>query len=208
MTESPNTNDNYNSNSSNNSLIKVCVNFDIQRIGMDSERPLSDTKESNTNSDFSTVNITLDINDDIPMFIQSLYNGNNNMVTDGINNLKDCLKSTMNKLYEMIDFLKEELEEKNLLIRTLTLREANDGNRVNEYSNETVIDIKEVIINDTVSNSITTNNIENIYISEDVSEYYTDFDIWANNGASGNLNSTVLVEEMNEKKTREICYYV
>ena len=140
------------------------MNFDIQRIGMDSEIPLlSDTKESNTNSDFNTVNITLDINDDIPMFIQSLYNGNNNMVTDGINNMKYCLKSTMNKLYEMIDFLEEELEGEKLLIRTLTLREANDGNFVNEYSNETVIDIKEVIINDTVSNSITTDNTENIY---------------------------------------------
>ena len=31
------------------------------------------------------------------------------MVTDGINSMKDYLKSTMNKLYEMIDFLKEEL---------------------------------------------------------------------------------------------------
>ena len=112
MTESPNTNNNYNSHSSNNNLSKVCVNFDIQRIRIDSETPLlSDTKESNTNSDFNI--LTLDINDDIPMFIQSSHNGNNNMVTDGINNMKDCLKSTINKLYEMIDFLKEEQEEKN-----------------------------------------------------------------------------------------------
>ena len=89
-------------------------------------------------------------------------------------------------------------------MQTLTLTEANNGNFVNEYSNETVIDIKEVIINDTVSNSITTENTENIYISEDVSEYYTDFNIWANNIASENLNSTVLVEEMNEKKTEKL----
>ena len=208
MTESLNTISSYDSNSTNNSLIKVGVHFDIQQIGMDSETPLlSDTNESNTNSDFNTVNITLDINDDIPIFIQSSYNENNNIVTDGINDMKDCLKSTMNKLYEMIDFLKQELEEKNLLIRTLTLREANDGNFVNEYSNETANDTKEVVINDIVSDLFTTDNTENIYISEDVSEYYTDFDIWVNNSASENLNSTVLVEEMNETKIRETRYY-
>ena len=182
MTESPNTNNNYNSNSSNNSLIKVCVNFDIQRIGMDSETPLlSDTKESNTNSDFNIVNITLGINDDIPKFIQSLYNGNNNTVTDGINNMKDCLKSTMNKLFEMIDFFKEKLAGKKLLIRTLTLQEANDGNLVNKYSNETVIDTKEVIINDTVSNSITTGN----------------------DGLYENISSALLVDETNKSHLPE-----
>ena len=125
MTESPNSIiNNYDSNLSNNSLIKVGVNFDIQQIGIDSVMPLLfDNEKSNTktNSDFSILNITVDISDDIPMCIQSSYNGNNNIVTDGINNMKDCLKSTVIKLYEMIDFLKQELEEKNLLIRTLTL---------------------------------------------------------------------------------------
>ena len=207
MTESPNSIiKNYDSNLSNNSLIKVGVNFDLQQIGIDSVMPLlSDNEKSNTktNSDFSILNITLDINDDIPMCIQSLYNENNNIVTDGINNTKDCPKSTVIKLYEMIDFLKQELEEKNLLIRTLTLREANDGNFVSVvYSNETANDTKEIIIN-----SITTDNTENISISEDVSEHSDYVDVLRMNSAGENLNSTALVEEMNEIKTRETRYY-
>ena len=42
-----------------------------------------------------------------------------------VNAFKDQMVSTVVKLYEIIDFLKKELEEKNLLLRTLLLREAN-----------------------------------------------------------------------------------
>lgn len=41
--------------------------------------------------------------------------------------IKDTLTSTVNKLYETIDFLKHELEEKNMLVRTLLLKNANES---------------------------------------------------------------------------------
>ena len=49
-----------------------------------------------------------------------------------INAFKNALLSTVDKLYETIDFLKNELEETNLLVKALIFREANDGNRIDE----------------------------------------------------------------------------
>ena len=46
------------------------------------------------------------------------------VATESINLFKEVLLSTITKLNESIDFLKNELEERNLLIRTLLLREA------------------------------------------------------------------------------------
>ena len=40
---------------------------------------------------------------------------------------KNELLSNITRLYDMIDFLQRELDEKNLLVRTLLLRNANDG---------------------------------------------------------------------------------
>ena len=40
---------------------------------------------------------------------------------------KNELLSTITRLYDMIDFLQRELDEKNLLVRTLLLRDANDS---------------------------------------------------------------------------------
>ena len=45
---------------------------------------------------------------------------------ESITRFKDALLSTVSKLNEMIDFLKNELEVKNLFIRTLLLRDGND----------------------------------------------------------------------------------
>lgn len=55
--------------------------------------------------------------------------GSDDYVADGINDLKCILKESINKLYETIDILKEELEEKNFVIRTLLMRDANYGSR-------------------------------------------------------------------------------
>ena len=43
------------------------------------------------------------------------------ITTDSINVFKDVILSTIAKLKDTIDFLKKELEEKKLLIRTLVL---------------------------------------------------------------------------------------
>ena len=87
------------------------------------------------------------------------------VLTEGssINTFKDQLISTVKKLYEIIDFLKDELEEKNLLVRTLLLREANDDNLVDE---SLVRDMNKTIqIVETTSNSSTTESSTNSTIS-------------------------------------------
>ena len=51
---------------------------------------------------------------------------NEDLTIESINSFKNALLSTITKLNDTIDFLKNELEEKNLLIRALSLRDAND----------------------------------------------------------------------------------
>ena len=56
----------------------------------------------------------------------------------------EIIKSTIEKLYEQIDFLKDELREKNLLIRILNFRNANDGEKINiESINENQLSVVE-----------------------------------------------------------------
>lgn len=43
----------------------------------------------------------------------------------------NIIKLTINKLHEQIDFLQEELREKNLLIKILNFRNANEGDKIN-----------------------------------------------------------------------------
>ena len=42
----------------------------------------------------------------------------------------EIIKAAFDKLSEELEFLREEIREKNLLIKTLTFRNANDGNEV------------------------------------------------------------------------------
>ena len=63
------------------------------------------------------------IKEDIPLVKDGI-------TTESIILLKDALLSTVSKLNEMVDFLKNELEEKNLFIRTLLLRDANDTDMI------------------------------------------------------------------------------
>ena len=67
---------------------------------------MSDANASKIN--FDLLLLPIDINDAIP----KIKDENNNVVAEGINNFKDCLKSVRNKLYGTIDVLKQELEEK------------------------------------------------------------------------------------------------
>ena len=71
----------------------------------------------------SDVNKYIDIADELPIKHEDL-------LKDSIDAFKESLKSTINKLYEEIDFLKSEIEEKNLMIRALIFRDANDGEKI------------------------------------------------------------------------------
>ena len=134
--------------SSDEGLIKVNVDFQ--------EYPL--------NSTLSTHDVTLDINDDIPIKvippINTEKNEIDNLMIEGINNFKDYVKSTIDKLYETIDFLKQELVEKNILIRALTSRDLNNNNisdgdkrnnsiSIGPYANSANVDHKRDIPNET-----------------------------------------------------------
>ena len=120
MTDSSNTSSSHESSSSNGSLIKAGVSFNTKQIDMDSQSLLlPDINLSNINHEIDILNVTLDINDVIPIVKEPTENGNGNFVAEGINNLKDYLMLSIDKLYDTIDFLKQEIEEKNLLIRAL-----------------------------------------------------------------------------------------
>ena len=94
------------------------------------------------------INVTLDINDEILIVLNTAADAHRDIVSGGINDLQDYLKSMIDKLYDTIDVLKqeardkkeiinkqnrkleyfkEELLEENLLIRALTMRDANIG---------------------------------------------------------------------------------
>ena len=87
------------------------------------------TTMSTSPDDSDIPNVILDINDKIPIIME--YN-DENLVTNGINDLKCHLETTISKLCDTIDklneiinLLKDEMKEKNLLIRALTMRDAN-----------------------------------------------------------------------------------
>ena len=232
MAESTITNRDDDSDSSNNSLIKVGVNFetmpliDINLTNLTTQVLSSESNVLNTNFDEHIPNITLDIEDEIPILVirpnytdetlgrkNSINNNNDNniiqidessdIVANGINDLKSYLQSTINKLYETIDFLKQELEEKNLLIRALTVREANGDIFENDFPEEPSILAEHVCkskVNSTKSDSIstenTTSNSSNVYTVEDNNANPIDFKIQTNE----QLNSTVVGDDLNETK--------
>ena len=73
--------------------------------------------ENETNTSYS-------IYDEIPILVEK------HLVMNSIETFKFALMITIEKLNTTIDFLKNELEEKNLHIRTLLLRDANDGRSI------------------------------------------------------------------------------
>ena len=81
--------------------------------------------ESNTQDKIyvSMAGKTLDVKDDIPVINMD----NILRELDGM----EIIKSTVDMLITQLDFLKEEIREKNLLIKMLNYRNANDGERIN-----------------------------------------------------------------------------
>ena len=61
-----------------------------------------------------TLDMDIDILDDLPCLIEV-----DNITSESIVWFKNVFLSTITRLYNMIDFLQRELDEKNLLVRTL-----------------------------------------------------------------------------------------
>ena len=68
------------------------------------------------------VNKFIDVNESIPII---------NTVSMREYESMEIIKSTVDILHEQIEFLKEEIREKNLLIKLLNFRNANDGDKIN-----------------------------------------------------------------------------
>ena len=116
---------------SNDDLIKVGVLFDTSP-SVTSINPDIIFNCSNSHD------VTLDINDNIPIIFETSETSETfnkyNVVVDGIKDLQYFFKSLINKQYETIDFLKKELEEKNLQIQYLISKDAYVNNFDREIS--------------------------------------------------------------------------
>ena len=143
---------NYESDSDSN-LINVGVNFTT------SPSLTFINPETIFNSTKCIPDVTLDINDDIPIILQTSQTYNKyDVVIDGIKDLQDFFKSSINNLYETIDFLKKELVEKNLQIQHLISGEA----YVNKFDNENSLDkVSSGNSSDTVNTWIINGSVHN-----------------------------------------------
>ena len=119
----------------------------------------------------NSINKYININNDIPITTAA---GN---TIESI----EIIKSVIEKLYEQIDFLKDELQEKNLLIKILNFRNANDGEKINiDLVNENQLSVVE-----TTSTSTTISSSTETY---DTSHYNSQSYNCENNSESINVN--------------------
>lgn len=123
-------------------------------------------EESVMNSTRDTHDVTLDINDDIPIVIVNPNKSKvDNLIIEGMDNFKDFIKSTIDKLYETIDTLKHELVETKLLIRELTSRDRNNNNII--VSDASVLSVS------TSSSADSTNTNRTYYLHDDKEKLIT-----------------------------------
>ena len=86
------------------------------------ETEISEEDESDNNMVLiGSFNKYVNITEDIPVTVEVASTSESILI----------IKSMIAKLYEEIDFLKEEIREKNILIKTLNFRNANDGELIN-----------------------------------------------------------------------------
>ena len=87
---------------------------------------------------------------------------NNDHVVESIESFKNALLDTIKQLKDIITFLKDDIEEKNLFIRTLLLRDANEDNHFHllrrSSSNQSINDVE------------TTSNNSSITINSEISQ--------------------------------------
>ena len=81
---------------------------------------------ANNNNLDRTTTINIDILEEIPITIEET-----NMI-NSIDTFKSTLMSTIEKLYTTIDFLQKEIEERNLLIRTLFIKDINGARQMDD----------------------------------------------------------------------------
>ena len=103
------------------------------------ELTINDRNKLNT-SDSVNASIKINSMDEIPIIIED------ELMPNCVKIFKTALMSTIEKLYDTIDFLRNELEERNLHIRTLLLRDANDGRNIDaellDYTNDLSVAIE------------------------------------------------------------------
>ena len=166
---------------SNDDLIKIGVLFDTSP----SVTPIN--PDINVNYSKSSHDATLDINDNIPIIFETSETSETfnkyNVVVDGIKELQVFLKSLINKQYETIDFLKKELDEKNLLIQHLISKDA----YVNSFDREEIspadpvfnstsnkdVEKSTIVCESSIDSILNDNNDDNNYADDDMS-YYAD----------------------------------
>ena len=103
----------------------------------------------------------ININDDIPI------------TTEAASTIEsvEIIKSTIDKLFEQIDFLKDEILEKNLLIKILNFRNGNNGDKINI---ELINDSQFFWLEETTSISTTNRSLTEI---SEISHYNSQSDI-------------------------------
>ena len=103
------------------------------------ELTINDRNKLNT-SDSVNASIKINSMDEIPIIIED------ELMSNSVKIFKTALMSTIDKLYDTIDFLRNELEERKLHIRTLLLRDANDGRSIDAvllgYTNDLSVAIE------------------------------------------------------------------
>ena len=93
--------------------------------------------------------------DDIPLIIEG------NVMSDSINSFKAALMLTIEKLRATIDFLQNELKERNLHLRTVLLRDANDGRSIDMELLDKTQDVMKTIHSTTIVQMFPMNKIRN-----------------------------------------------
>ena len=108
------------------------------------------------------------LQNEIPIVVEHDLVVGENIIGGSINSLKNALMQTIDKLSATIDFLQNELEERNLHIRTLLLRDANEGRSIDmELLNKTpILSLMETTPSDIHENDFSAKNI-----SEHVSQF-------------------------------------
>ena len=90
----------------------------------DIESELEEDIEDSNLIYINAVNKHININEEVP--IKNTDNGNTREY-----DCMEIIKSTIDMLHEEIEFLKEDIREKNLLIKMLNFRNANNGDKIN-----------------------------------------------------------------------------
>ena len=110
-----------------------------------------------------------------------------NTAIECVETFKNALSATINKLYQTIDFLHNEIDEKNLLIKALIFSNANGGGKVDaELILSSNISVEEI------ETTFDTTNSENSSRSSNTSNYSLD-------DKSNTLNETSVPHSLTKK---------